>query len=201
MKRLKNHVPEWTKRQVDPGDSPPNDEERKVRKSDRKESLRYWGIVALIFAMSLWVYSLTTSLKTDNHHLRTDNSRIEATAKQAATVAAALKTETETRSHNRTGDLVSSCRRGSEKSAATVNLYWLDYQAELLILAQRQSDHTSTTVPTVLAKAYFVAARENARTIDYRDISLLQLSTPLGSEQVPRDWVIKDHYNCNLAFQ
>lgn len=192
MKKL-HRSPAWTKRKVSPGEEAPTTEERKARKSDRIEALRYWGIVLLIVGMSIWTWQLTASLKSDNTHIRT-------TATQAALVARELKAETETRSTNRTADLISSCRRGSDKSAATVNLYWIDYQAEIL-LSTHHATQVPNSVPLVLARAYYTAARENAKTIDYRDLNLLQISTPLGSEQIPREWVILDHYNCNEAFR
>lgn len=118
----------------------------------------------------------------------------------------AVKHEVRARSTQRTNDLRAECRRSSREDAADVNLNWVYYQSEKLLVGEGEQQGAGPTNPTVAIliareNADYQAARAKAKNIDVRDLDTLKLSTPLGSEALPRAWVLKAHFSCVKAFE
>lgn len=130
------------------------------------------------------------------------------------------------RAQQRTADLREQCRRASGRTAADVNLNWVNYQSEARLATGSQGSKRARQLlalltpgeqrfiatleaagkPTarvvgVLADANFNAAFVKARTIDTRDIGLVAAKTPLGPSPELRRWVRAAHFSCWRAYQ
>lgn len=183
------------------------------RGHDRAQVLSTLAIVCCLAGEGLWTDAAVNDGK--------------GASQRASAAAAAVRTESNVRSGQRTADLRARCRKDSRATAADVTLNWTYYQSETqldqtpvgtrrfdaalaaLSPAERRFILTilsagsgqSQYVLKVRARADRNAAYVKAQSVDYRDLHLIPPDTGLGSTKTPRGWVMKAHYSCTMAIR
>lgn len=159
---------------------------RRRRRPDWRQRVVDGLLVALIVGNAIWVNSVA-------HSVRSEAGR-------------------------RAAGRIVDCRRQSRARAADVGLNWIYYQSEVRLARRRpiapgvlsqlapgdrtllavllESGQTSRRILEARARADYSAAYFKAQAVDYHDVGLIPLRTPLGTAQPPRRWVLHAHYSC-----